>query len=1525
MATWKNAYVVLFALFIVCYADPTPSSAGVLAVQVISISTTCVGQEPVAHIQLRNDNPDYEISDVKGKLQILKGTTVLAEASIGVHDLEPRQIKDIHIDAGWLATETGSFIAKVTANGFDNVNGEQNHQKTFTVCPGDPCPDRPTASGNVIYLGAGSSGSLTYSVSPSSCCFEFKFTIVTGRNIVQSHSPDTWVAIGSGAQVQVAVDRSKLSEGTIVGRVDWRSCDRKKVGADFILVRDGSEQSSGEPTAQPPGTTTTETPATGTDGYPVATSTGEFFLRLSAPDIGVLNNLLFGVTRSYYSNLHDIRDQQHDFGPGWTHNLDWLIVPGYDEVIVFGPGNYVARFIRGDGAWILDWPKRDPLRLIETDTLQFALSIGTLGTWHFGRYGLLDKIRFTNGKSYRLTYEKGFIEAVEGDDGRKLTFTRDSTGKITQISEGSRSVGYGYTNGLLSSFTNLDGKTTKYEYSSGTSLLERTVSPAGRTVFETTYDTDGKVNSQTFGEDQEYTFGYAASTTSITGPSGSVTTHTHDNMNRLTRWNSPSGGSSSYGYDGNGNRVQVTGFYGGAENRMYNNGLLVRTQWPNGAVRTVDYTMLQVDGVSSARVGSVNVEGGPALTFGYNTGTGILNHAQMSSGRRTEFDYNSALRPIEIRDLRGTTSFTYNSLGQIAAATLRDGSTQSHLYAEGGYLKSIARSKGVNETWTTNPLGLTASYTYGNGTWRFTRDDDGNLTEVNDPVGRQVRYQWDDRNRLRQIQYGSSTSLELKIDWKGAYTSQINDISIERDDMGRPTVLTSSAGESIALTHDDEDAVTSITKNGSTWDLSVDNMGRYTAIDPPFGGSYMIEWARNGLPSSYTNPIGVRTTYSVDSSFASGSVSIPLGLTQSYSTSYSSTDQYDYRVNDANGNAWELHYDGSAGTKTFTSPSGRTVQESYDPYGNLLEIDWGSGQTAVYEWTNGRNTKISMGDFELIATYDQSGLLFTMNGEQIDRDEIGRPTSANGTTVTYDVNGNVSSLGIVGMVATQYLYLNGRLQTITDFLDSTTTFTYGDDGLVSQIDFPNDFSMYYEHNPLGDIKKVSTSDGWSMEYTYADDGRLTNISRTDNIDLSAPPSDVAVVYDVDNRIVGADYDAVGNLNFGNKFGLSVTYSYGGLSGINGSDNVELDAFGMIRSIEDGSGRVTTHYSPLTTPPALLGMQIDDVATQTWSYVTTPNGQVLYGVDQMGKICIFIDDGRGNVVAETDGNGTYHANKWFTPYGVPIGSDSEGPQLGFGGVRGNLTIGGFIAQDGGRDIINPDLAVQSDARVSQVGFPETPTPQDENGQTTTNKESLDPILEGLNQYFLDKSEAPVIQAPQPKEDKQTETPRTQTPPTKFDPNSMSRVGQAYEGLTEADRAELRGIVNAPPRKGLVERHENSKGPYEQPPNADDVYFNYRDSHLLDFLLPNSELPPEYDRNAIEKARIQQRVYTHGEGRFLTAEEAAQTWHYFQYFNDSITDALRDALFPGTAPPNPNRSGSSGSVDAPKPSTKTSNSK
>lgn len=1321
---------------------PALLSAGELRTTITGLSKTCVGEELTVNATVEDFNALYAVHNVVTTVKVMQGATVVGTKTLSAFDLAPKQIKELTIATGWIPTTAGAYTVDVSADGTDDINGPQAAQSPLTVCANTPCPDRPSASGDVIYLGSGSTGSVTYSTPRPECCFEIKLTILTGRDVISAKSPENWTTITSTLPVTVTVDRSKWKADFLTVRLDWRSCDRKTSGSDYILIRNGDKPQASAPTTQPVGVTNGQTPQSGTDGDPVITSTREFVHPVQTIDAEVISATPLRLSRTFAS-LKDLGvRKEEDFGPGWSTPFDWFSAIGDDEAYVYGPNDVIVRFRRAGTAWQLDWPRDGSYKFAQQDD----------STWLFGDTRKNRVIGFDGGghlkfvdnaTGYRntMSYSGRFISEMRTPSGRGLVLKRDTVGRITEVSNGISTVHYGYTGGILTSFTDALGYTTQYNYAPGTSFLTSWRTPEGRTPFTVSYDAGGRVTSQDFGDGFVISFGTTGNVTTITYPLGITRTQTHDGMQRLTQMTNATGSKATFGYDASGNRNQVTDMEGGTVARTYTNGLRTSTTLANGSVVNTSYASYPYLGLTMESIKSVEVQNGPRYTFDYNA-NGTLRSFTLPTGAQTLYQYGSGRLPTQISGNGRDEQFTYDLDGLVATRTTSSVTT-TYVRNAAGYITEEKQNGATTAQYgydlnadllTSLRSGATTTYTYDkdrsvksitdaeNHTWSLDRDARDRVSKIHGPSGATITYSW-----MGQIM----TGLELGDGQKYTITPDAN---------GHASTVTNALGQTWSIGSDNEGLPKSLTSpGGSAWLFQTNPFGNVTQFTTPLGRSWNYGYDVNGLLSSFREPNGVTTTTQRNANLTSGQTSVNGALNFSFDLTLPNANTPTMKLTDGNGNAWMRESFLDMNTTLFTTPLGLKTTIHGSRRGGITGIDYPGGSSATFE-TSGKTATVRLGDESLSWTVNNIGKVTKVGADDITYGASGRVERMNGVTATRSVGGRVTAFSLGSTPVVKYTYdARGYVNGIEDHLGGKSSVVYDDRGRITKYDLPGGYTMNYTFNYDDQIMRVANSYGWSVDYGRDNAGRITSIDRSDNVPLTpmVMPVDAPITFNKDGKIQSATYDTYGNLNA--MSGLSLSYTFGsfGMKGFNsGALNytIGLDDHGYTKSVVQSGQTSAVKANPMNDAASPLNLT---TPSGSWTYVGLPNGMILYGINEKGQRSYYDNDGLGNIVAERDESGMVTGSRLITPYGQTVGKTGTPGVLGYQGAFGGLSLADDKFVTLGRWHYNPELGRFVDGMSIVSGYPSAIDPRQENPQVFT-YDPFGSILGGTTALTVSKS-------------------------------------------------------------------------------------------------------------------------------------------------------------------------------------------
>jgi len=628
------------------------------------------------------------------------------------------------------------------------------------------------------------------------------------------------------------------------------------------------------------------------------------------------------------------------------------------------------------------------------------------------------------------------------------------------------------TNGYLSAITDPNGNQVAYTYDARGQLISRTEAvgtPLARTVTISWHPVFHRPVQITY-PDRVVTLTYdaAGNRTQKTVTAGSVTrtwTYTYSSQGLLTQVVGPRNDGLQYTYDTQGHVSSITNALGQViQFTAYDaNGRPLTVIDPNGVTIQFSY---------DAR-GRMLTRSAAGLTSRYQYDVaGQLIQTTAADGTVTTYGYDAAHRRTDITDAQGKrTHRVLNAAGDTLQTQLFDASN------------NLIRFR----TYTFDGLGRVAQVTNANQqAVSFSRDNNGNVVSVTDPMSLQTQYSYDALNRLKQAtdstasttQYGYDVHSHLTAvtDPRGlvthySYTSFGDPIQLQSPDTATTHFAQDAAG----------DLVQSTDARNRSGTNSYDAAGRLT----------QIAFSDQTLQFVYdqgTNGTG-HLTHMADGS----------GTTQ-----------------------WTYSALGEPLTKQQTVGAlTRSVSYGYNAVGQLTSLTTPSGQTIAYTYTNNRITGITVNGNTLLnqVTYAAFGPITGWswgNGTATTRqyDTLGQLTavsSAGTTTYTFNADSTIASktdsTGGIPSVPTGNTSLtvsttSNQLTASTGALtgtysydaagnmtsDGTRTFTYNDAGRLSSVTRAG-VTTNYLYNALGQRVKKSNSTGTTY-FTYDEAGRL---------------------------------------------------------------------------------------------------------------------------------------------------------------------------------------------------------------------------------------------------------------------------------------------------------------------------------------------------------------------------------------------------------------------------------------------------
>jgi RHS repeat-associated protein len=807
------------------------------------------------------------------------------------------------------------------------------------------------------------------------------------------------------------------------------------------------------------------------------------------------------LTRSYNS----LDSAGGLFGPGWSSIFDAGVSVssnGQSAVVRGEDGQRLVFTNNGHGVWVAPAGSRTSLSCVGTTCVVKRFD-GV--TWQ-SVGGRIQYYRSATGQGLTFKYSGTTLTQVlvQRSTTPLVVNVTVSAGRLVTLSTPTRTVSYGYSSGVLTSYTDPNGHTWIYNYGSGG--LSGVIDPTGAQRLSVSYN-NGRVcwaaqrGSQARFNDRynwnsvqglatrsalvqtpdglergDYIDQYVkGALVSQTSPDGATNTFSYDSQFDPTVTQDPLNRLESVTYDTAGDILTqslpftssanaVTKFVYNAAHQVvaqsdangnvttytYSGAYLTRTTPPGGSLlnsTTYKYNALGERSETDAPLSIVmwHYDAAGNLT-GYQT-LDLAHHPVNGLGPLTQ--YNEAGQPLVITDARGNTTSGLNSAYQT-----------TYSYDADGNLLSLTR-----------PGAQTTTNSY---------DAAGTLLQTQLPNGSTTTYSWDEPTATYVV---GGTTTDVKVfDPSGDLLSD-NATTYTYDTTGRETSSTDPAGTTTTYSFDSANNVLSARDSSghvASYTYGANNQLLSSTLD---GQLTSQTYDPTGNVLTRTDPSGHLTSYTYDANERLSSVTNSAGT-----TSYG-YDVVGNLVRQTDGNGLITYYGYNAANKrTSMTISGHVWSYGYDVSNNLVSVTDPDGRVTTYTLNaQGLRTQI---------VYSQPGqstitVSETYNGAG-QRTSMTDPTLGT-TTYTYDATGNLTSVDNPTQGNFSYDYSVPGQMTETYPSGATIRYSYDDQHNVMTVDSGN-VHVAYLRNAQRQLTGVVYSNGLVLSQGYNTAGYLTSQS-----------------------------------------------------------------------------------------------------------------------------------------------------------------------------------------------------------------------------------------------------------------------------------------------------------------------------------------------------------------------------------------------------------------------------------------------
>ncbi len=507
-----------------------------------------------------------------------------------------------------------------------------------------------------------------------------------------------------------------------------------------------------------------------------------------------------------------------------------------------------------------------------------------------------------------------------------------------------------------------------------------------------------------------------------------------------------------------------------------------------------------------------------------------------NTGYHSKFEWQDADNAVTVTYSDGSQSvFRHDNNAKLVEQTDPDGALTRHEYNEDGNLTLTVDPLG-NETrhiyneyrqrvLTLQPDGEVIEFQYWMGNlrrvihnkhnWRYKYNDQGDIIEKRDPLGRDTFYRYNKYGRLVEVTHPDGS--KHKLDWNllGKLVEQIypdgSVVNYRHDIHGRVIEETAPDGSQTHYQWDSSDRLIKITHpNGSSKSFTYNGYGKPTSVTDENGHTTTYQYhANTDLVSQVTHPDGTALRYQYDNpkNFVSKIINereeayqidyYPNGLVKQETTFDGRRFNYEYDLTGKLTKKIETGTQGSTLETVFerdvmgrlikkTLPDGQTVDYCYDGYGQLIEVNDGETPLAWRYDLLGRLTQEHQGWASNYYEYNLSGHLAKW-----------QLPDANVIEYQHNQSGQLSQILINDDILTKHRYRHGlekarkqgdiisqyqhdeqgRLMVHTQHQQEQLTqsrhYRYHKDGNLAEMTDSRYGFCRYEYDPLSRLKEVT--------------------------------------------------------------------------------------------------------------------------------------------------------------------------------------------------------------------------------------------------------------------------------------------------------------------------------------------------------------------------------------------------------------------------------------------------------------------
>ncbi len=813
----------------------------------------------------------------------------------------------------------------------------------------------------------------------------------------------------------------------------------------------------------------------------------------------------------YYNSLHaqclPTSGPGMYLGGGWSGTYFQILVPvtitdsanTYNTVYAYRPDGRVIVFNEYSGVYSPDGDVSDSL--IQTSSgWSYQTADDTIETYNSAGQLLTVALRGQNQITVNYNSGSGLGDppiSVSDAFGHTLAFTYTQNGNYLQLSSITDPAGHtiSYTHDTtydrLTRVTAADSTTRQYAYSSSSSCYLANITDENSVQYVSwTYNSSNlAATSQNAGGVNSYSFTYSLSGSSpyvkVTDPLGQQRTNNQSliwGTYRTTSSNQPCpncGEDASRVYDASGNITSRTDYNGNVTNYVYNAQTNLETS------RTEAYGTSQARTITTAwdtnwRQPDTITEPKRTTTFTYDSMGNVLTKTVTDTtvtpnvSRTWTYTYDSYGRMLTAKgprtDVNSRTTYAYytcttgSQCGMLQTVTDPVGNvTTYNTYNAHGQPLTITDPNGVVTTLTYDTRLRLTSRQVGTETTSFSYYPTGLLKQVTLPDSSYILYTYDNAHRLTQISDGAGNSIQYTLDNMGNRTAEKT--------YDPSSILHRTHTRAYNTLNELYQDVNAAGTSAVTTTYGYDSNANQTSIAAPLSRNTTNYYDPLNRLTQITDPNSGNTYFGYDSENDLTSVKDPRSLTTSYT------------------------YNGFSDLASQSSPDTGSTANTYDSGGNLATSTDARSSVSTYAYdAANRVTSIAYSNG---GTNDQT-ITFGYDSGTYGKGRLTSASDANHSLAwTYDFAGRVVGKGLtVGTVnkSVGYGYTNADRTALVTPSGQSVGYSFNSNHQITSIAVNGTTVLSgVTYEPFGGVNGWTWGDGTTTSRTFNGDGLISQI------------------------------------------------------------------------------------------------------------------------------------------------------------------------------------------------------------------------------------------------------------------------------------------------------------------------------------------------------------------------------------------------------------------------------------------------